>query len=160
MMKKKCVYCNKELSISEFNKNPRLKDGFNNNCKNCVKTKTKKWREENKERIKKYRLEYFSKNQERIKGWSLKEHFGINVEDYKKLLKFQSGRCKICGSTSFGRKQIKYFCVDHDHETGKIRGLLCHHCNTALGSMKDNIENLKNMIAYLEQSKVHYSYSI
>ena len=75
-----------------------------------------------------------------------KFHYGLTKEDYENLFIKQENRCGIC-TTSF---DIKVACVDHSHKTGKIRGLLCHQCNTGLGLFKDDIEILKMAIKYLE----------
>jgi Recombination endonuclease VII len=63
----------------------------------------------------------------------LKENYGISLEQYQLMLKWQGGRCAIC------RKKPKgVLCVDHCHKTGRIRGLLCRQCNSALGQFRDS----------------------
>ncbi len=61
----------------------------------------------------------------------------------------QEGKCKGCDKES-----NRTLNVDHDHETGKIRGLLCGNCNRGIGLLGDNIETLQNLIKYLEESKM------
>lgn len=56
--------------------------------------------------------------------------------------------CQVCGSD-------KKLCIDHDHESGRVRGVLCDNCNKALGHAKDDIETLKGLVSYLE----NFSYS-
>lgn len=56
-----------------------------------------------------------------------------------------AGECATCGS-------VERLCIDHDHATGRVRGLLCNDCNLSLGYAKDSIETLKNLIKYLEGS--------
>ena len=73
----------------------------------------------------------------------------INQSIYDHLLLMQDGHCASCPATESGRKKDKYLIVDHDHETGEVRGLLCHHCNIMLGGAKDNIATLQNAITYL-----------
>lgn len=77
--------------------------------------------------------------------------YGITQEAYDALLAQQNGVCAICGNpeTVIIRGTLCPLSVDHDHDTGKIRGLLCSTCNAALGLFKDNIENLSNAIDYL-----------
>jgi len=72
----------------------------------------------------------------------LKKKYGMTPGDYSQMWKKQKGRCVIC-------KQPVKLHVDHNHKTGKVRGLLCSNCNTALGSFKDNIGILQNAIKYL-----------
>ena len=83
--------------------------------------------------------------------------YGLSLDEYHSLLESQEFRCKICKrkDTTF-RKRLS---VDHNHaccpgegSCGKcIRGLLCHHCNAALGNVQDNVETLKTMIEYLQK---------
>lgn len=81
--------------------------------------------------------------------------FGLTKENYNKLLKEQNNKCAVC-KTSIGHvSKNKTNCrlaVDHDHRTGKIRGLLCGSCNRALGLFKDSIDNLQNAISYLKKN--------
>ena len=77
--------------------------------------------------------------------------YGIGIEDYNEAFAEQEGRCAICGIHQ--SEIVKRLCVDHDHDTGEVRGLLCRGCNTGLGQFKDNTEFLANAIAYLEESK-------
>ena len=76
--------------------------------------------------------------------------FGITLEDYKVLEKKQNYRCKICGLSKKQNKQD--LSVDHCHDTGKVRGLLCKHCNFGLGHFRDNVDNLYKAIDYLDIS--------
>lgn len=80
---------------------------------------------------------------------NLKAKFGMNHGDYLEMLEAQGGVCKICGTTPEG----KPLCVDHNHSTGEIRGLLCNHCNTGIGMLKDSVENLENAIRYLKRGQ-------
>lgn len=75
----------------------------------------------------------------------LKRRYGITAEEYDHLLAMQNGRCHICNDLP-GKHRLS---VDHDHKTGRIRGLLCHNCNHALGKFKDNIIHLFKAIKYL-----------
>ena len=63
------------------------------------------------------------------------------------MLAAQDGKCAICGTTSTGNR--KAFHVDHDHKTGKVRGLLCSNCNTGIGNLRDDIGLLNRAIEYL-----------
>ena len=78
----------------------------------------------------------------------LRNKYGITLDFYDKLLEKQNYVCAICNLTNNNGYKL---CVDHCHTTGKIRGLLCHTCNTALGKFKDNEELLINAIKYLKK---------
>ena len=77
--------------------------------------------------------------------------YGITVEEYKNSYKEQNGLCAICGNSP--KQKGWRLSVDHNHNTGKFRGLLCGNCNSALGMVDDNIEILQNMITYLNKHK-------
>ena len=102
-----------------------------------------------KARNKKYKLE----NPEKIKNTELVRTYGITLEMYNKMLVDQNFCCAICGKHNSNFK--KQLSVDHDHETGAVRGLLCHHCNTGIGMFKDNTEILKKATNYLEKNGKH-----
>ena len=82
----------------------------------------------------------------------LKCNYDISLEEYNDLLNKQNGVCAICEKAcSTGRR----LCVDHDHKTNKVRGLLCLNCNRGIGNFKDSISTLRNATAYLENSGVN-----
>lgn len=76
--------------------------------------------------------------------------YGLSLEDYAALLHEQNYQCGIC------KKQFTQTAnVDHNHDTGKVRGLLCHNCNSLLGHAKDNPDILTSAIEYLQQSETY-----
>lgn len=87
--------------------------------------------------------------------WYYKRNYDLTTEDYNKMLEEQNHSCKICGSEGFligKNNHTKMLAVDHCHHSGKVRGLLCHNCNRALGLMKDSMSILENAMRYLEKS--------
>lgn len=132
----------------------------------------KKWRNENREHVNSMERERRKNNPEREKelksarrdlhgkDWSLNESLrlrNITIDDYNKMFELQKGLCAICNEkeTKKSRKvgDICRLSIDHCHDSLVVRGLLCHHCNAALGHMKDSIVLLKSMIKYLESHK-------
>lgn len=90
------------------------------------------------------------------KEWArrMRSHFkltyGISLEDYEAMLAAQGNKCKICGGQqTAGRRKMLY--VDHSHKTGRVRGLLCHHCNLILAHARDTVEILRKAITYLQE---------
>lgn len=81
------------------------------------------------------------------KWCKVKSKYGITQEDYLEMLLNQGGVCAICGEAGV------MLCIDHDHATGKIRGLLCAHCNHGLGKFKDRRDLLARASEYLERSE-------
>lgn len=75
-------------------------------------------------------------------------HKHISLEDYNRIFDAQNGCCAICGRHQ--SELDKRLSVDHDHETGEVRGLLCHGCNLGLGYFKDSPTRLSNASAYLQ----------
>lgn len=81
--------------------------------------------------------------------------YGITHDEYYEMLNQQNGVCKICGSEDNNSERCssnKLF-IDHCHSTGKVRGLLCHKCNQALGYFNDDTDRLQKAIEYLNQFK-------
>jgi len=86
---------------------------------------------------------------------SLRVKYGMTMQDYQDLVKKQDGRCAICGNLPQGRcKGDRELHVDHDHQSNKIRGLLCMDCNLALGGFHDNAQSLRQAVGYLEFYRV------
>ena len=87
------------------------------------------------------------KNKERIENCRLIRTYGISLKDYNSLFILQKGCCAICGEHQLTMKNK--LVVDHNHETGEIRGLLCRPCNMGIGLLKDKTEVLLNAAKYL-----------
>jgi hypothetical protein len=87
-----------------------------------------------------------NKSAERRQATWLTYKYGMGLEDFQALLVSQGAQCAICGIAFIGIK----ICVDHDHATDAVRGLLCHHCNIGLGCFKDRTDLLQNAVRYLE----------
>ncbi len=121
-------------------------------CRQCVSLKKKRLYDLNPrkhiEHSLKTRAKYRDKILIRDKEWKIKQI--MPLEKYNNLLIKQNNLCAICKKKQSGNKRLS---IDHCHKTLKIRGLLCHYCNTALGSFKDSIELLQSAIDYLKASK-------
>lgn len=102
-------------------------------CKRCTCEGAKKWREANPQLFR----DAIRKNQ-------LLKKYGVTVEEYETIRESQGGGCALCGATPAGNLH-----VDHDHETGRVRGLLCRPCNTGLGLLRESAELLLKAAAYI-----------
>lgn len=149
-----CVICKKIYTPISATQKCCSKECEQINHKNWIKINKKKldkWKQKyyHKPKIKKIMLERSKKYQKSIKGrvTKIKNRYKITREEYELLIKNNS-KCKICNRewSEDVRKSI-----DHNHQTNRIRGLLCLNCNTLLGHAHDNIETLKNAIKYLEE---------
>ncbi len=105
----------------------------------------REWRKRNPNYDKEHR------NDEKVRESAWKRRYGITREDYNKMLLEQEGKCSICRTSEIGRGHT-YFHVDHNHSTGKVRGLLCDLCNRGLGYFKDSAELLEKAKKYLDEN--------
>ena len=125
--------------------------------KNEVLKKRRAYYAANKEKIIAKRKQYERENRDHIQKredkYRIKRLYGIPIEEYKRLLFLQGGKCAICGSKGGGAKNKRRLGVDHCHSAGKVRGLLCSMCNTGIGHFNDNPELLRKAADYLEISK-------
>lgn len=117
----------------------------------------RRYTEENRERVNaQRRSKYLDRRQNHIAGMRLRR-FGLTRDDFLDMLEEQGGVCAICGNPETSRGNhgyIKNLSVDHDHETGVVRGLLCNNCNRAIGLLRDDTSILAAAIAYLDGSRV------
>lgn len=130
---KRCGTCKIEKSLEEFHKGRNNKDGLQYVCKECTRI--------------------FNRNSH-LKRAAKSPHerrqlvYGLSPEQYFQLITLQKGRCVICASELGPRPQ-----VDHNHATGKVRGLLCRSCNWGLGHFKDSSEIIRAAADYLDRTK-------
>ena len=104
-----------------------------------------------KERRKNQRKLYNKFNRKELKSKELLRKYGIDADQYDRMVENQNNKCKICGTDE--PRGIGGWKVDHCHSTGKVRGLLCNNCNLGLGYFKDNIKSLEAAIQYLIHSQ-------
>lgn len=130
-----CSKCDSYKPNNDFTANKHTEAGRYMHCKTCV---NKNYRKHQADRV----LQDKTKN------------YGISAKEYVELLEKQGHVCAICGEpeTRIHRGTLASFSVDHDHETGKIRGLLCGTCNHGLGYFRDDVELMKSAIEYLDRN--------
>jgi hypothetical protein len=136
---KVCISCRETKFLADFHKQPRMKLGRASRCKKCSHIALDVNRKDpaNAERYKLYR-----------RRGSLKKLYGITDKQYDEMFAGQMGLCAICGaSADSGKRRMS---VDHCHETGRIRFLLCQKCNRGLGLFNHDRDKLQNAIRYLE----------
>jgi hypothetical protein len=112
----------------------------------------RRWRKKNKKRLKEDKKTWLEKNRERVKKTDrlckMKRIYGLTEEGFNSLLEVQQGCCAICGCAEPKGKGNWH--VDHNHETGEVRGLLCSQCNPGLGKFKDSPSILRAGADYIE----------
>lgn len=131
---KKCGgECGQYLPRSEFSRDSSKRDGKTSFCKDCGRRKNRKWHQANPDRKWARHLAY---------------RYKMTPRDYEVLLEKQGGGCALCGRRDPGRSRIRRFPVDHDHITGRNRGLLCHECNIFAGYLQRNFSLLMPILRY------------
>jgi len=133
-----CTRCGQEKSYKDFYYN-HVTHKYRKFCKPCEE------KDNSKPRLERKNID--SQHVEAIQRRAmLKKKFGMTLEEYNLMLEQQHGVCKICGGT---KTNGVHLAVDHDHATGKVRGLLCSGCNTGLGGFRDDPRNLLKASLYL-----------
>lgn len=138
---KKCRDCGETKPLDEFPNHKQTKDGKNSYCKPCTRARATAWNTANPE-----------KHTEHKRRSHLKR-YGITPEQYDEMLAEQGGCCAACGTTEPGGKGD--FHVDHCHDSGEVRGLLCNNCNRGLGLLGDDLDGVMNIVYYLLQRDMH-----
>ena len=114
---------------------------------------------EGQKRIRESQKKYLSnpknrkKRSKAIRKCWLKAGYGISLDQYDKMFQEQNGVCAICGKkeTSINQYGVKRLAVDHDHKTGKIRGLLCFKCNVIIGHLGEDWVLTKKITEYIHK---------
>lgn len=141
---RRCAQCGLVGGSESFHRNGRT--GLASWCSSC---KAKRAREPDvADRRRQWQRSYNASGRRHDR--ELRARYGLSLDEYERLLLSQGGCCAICSSSDAGGRGR--FHVDHDHNTGAIRGLLCHHCNTGLGAFADDTERLIAAATYLEKS--------
>ena len=145
-----CSKCKKwyPATLEFFFKDKKHITGLTSHCKNCRREYRKIYNKQTAKKNAIYSKKYRLENPEKSRNSTLIRKYGITLEDYNKMLKLQNNKCLICL-----RDFIKFKGnVDHNHKTGKIRGILCPTCNRVLGLFKDDINRFQRAIDYLKKN--------
>lgn len=153
-----CTNCKKSYDSNNFYKQKSLKDGLTTQCKLCFSIRSKEYRNRKPEILQNWRIKNKEKFREYNTFYKLQNKFNLSKEDYHKMLEKQNYVCKICKNIQIKSKAV--LCVDHDHKTGKIRGLLCDLCNKGLGFFKDDCNLLKNAVEYIINNQTNGSNNV
>ena len=143
---KKCFKCQHIKPIDSFYAHKGTNDGHLNKCKSCTKVDVRTWDSNNPEKKLSYRQLERQRNADTYQRARLKRLYNITLENYNEILSSQGNVCAIC-------KKPRPTVVDHDHETGKVRGILHRTCNAGLGMLRDNFDNILNAAKYVQEHK-------
>ena len=130
---KPCTKCGTHKHLDDFHRSSSASDGKASWCKKCVNS----IRRDNRKKT------YTPENKRK---WQIKTRYGMTVAEVDAMHAAQSGSCAVC------KKPISKFHIDHDHNAGKVRGLLCHRCNVMIGGWDDK-EWLEAAMRYMGVTK-------
>lgn len=130
---KNCTKCQALKPLDDFHRSAKASDGRASWCKPCVNAASRPTRKRNA-------------SPEQKRRWQLKTRYGLTVEAFEAKLAAQGGVCDIC------KGEMKRPCVDHDHDTGAMRGILCHRCNLRLSGWEETQWHAAAM-QYLERHR-------
>ena len=147
---KVCPTCKQTLTLLDFCKDTQRKDGLSYQCRGCVAAYGKQWHEKNREKINARARERYKHDPVPRRNERLKRVYGLSPETWDYKFQIQGRVCKICGTDTPGGHKNSWH-IDHNHSTGKIRGILCYRCNVTLGLVQDNPDLLASMAGYLKE---------
>jgi hypothetical protein len=168
-MSKRCRICRETKPFDQFHRANGMRDGYRSECKECFGrlaaeryrtlpgfreraiSRTQRWRETNPERYAELqrRTKASPTYKRSLRNSHLKRKYGITLADYEAMLAAQAGGCAICGAPEPDGQSLH---VDHCHDAGAVRGLLCFRCNAGLGQFDHDGERLAAAAAYLSSS--------
>lgn len=166
---KQCPTCLKKgqgpKSLSAFNKNRNRSDGLQDKCRDHTREYCRQWAKQNPEKNRAKGKRFREQNADAYRRLSVRanlKRYGLSESAYAGLFEQQDGRCAVCNlamvsqldssraeSKGQGFAPENFARVDHDHRTGKVRGLLCFSCNVGLGKFRDDKELLLSAVRYL-----------
>lgn len=162
------IKCGKAKPLDDFYRAAGMRDGYRNDCKGCMKLvrrawyernrdyaieRTKRWRDRNPEKFEAWKQRNRDENRQRLSELNRQGHlrrkYGLTVDDYEFLRVAQGDACAICGNPDPSGLH-----VDHHHESGLIRGLLCGKCNKAIGLLKEDPALFDAASSYLQRTQL------
>ena len=162
---KKCPKCGKRKKIEDFGRDRSRRDGRFPWCRKCHAGNTKRWRgklteaedQQRRAKLAQWRARRDANAEARKRYlsytmvYSLKRRYGIDAQTFLRLASHQDGKCAICQAPLKKNTKTNHnnTHIDHDHKTGKVRGLLCGNCNNGLGRFQDDITLLQAAVVYL-----------
>lgn len=137
-----CTKCKEYKTHEFFNKNSGLRCGLESWCKACIKASVYAGRARDPEATKRKNRDYW-----------LRKNYNITLLQYEEMVEEQGGRCAACGCEPAEAGRWGEFHVDHCHDTGVVRGILCSNCNVCLGYAKNDPDRLRALARYISTRK-------
>ncbi len=160
---KRCKHCHEDKPLEDFYTDKKARDGRRPECKACnlerraakyranprpAIERALRWQRENPDRVRANMARFTASGHRKISNRKsrLKRKYGITLEQFEAMLAAQGGGCAICGKPGADN-------VDHDHDTGRVRGILCFNCNVAIGHVANDEDRLAAAMAYLARDE-------
>lgn len=148
---KYCGICKTEKASGSFYRNSWAKDGLATCCAECRDKYQTQYCKENTAKVNALKYQWTENNPERAREHNRNgatkirlKKYGLTFEQWDEMKLAQGGFCAICGLE-------RPLAIDHNHVTGKVRALLCMHCNTAIGHLQDSVEVVAKALEYLKK---------
>ena len=142
---KTCTGCRQTKPLTEFfSRGGKLSHLYKSQCKLCMQTKRQQWANENRDHLNDWRRNNWVTKNRRLR------RRGATQQMYDVMYEAQRGCCALCNEPE---EKFAWLCIDHDHDTGKIRGLLCPNCNRGIGLLRDNADLLRKAATYIDANK-------
>jgi hypothetical protein len=171
---KVCSICGETKPLEDFYRANGTRDGHRGECKSCNRAAkreryaadpekyvamVRRWQQANAQRMRDYRRQRNAQPEVKRKARNayFLRTYGVSAEDVDEMLDAQNGRCAICGAKP---SRLASMHIDHDHEHGHLRGMLCLSCNQGLGQFRDDPALLLRAIVYLRQRSVDRGYNV
>lgn len=140
LKRKTCTKCLLDLPVENYRPRADRPGMYYSVCRQCDNKKKNAWMKNNPEKAKQANFRH-----------DLSRHYGLSLEQYNQMYAKCEGRCECCGAHESEFKRGLH--IDHDKETGLIRGILCTRCNPGLGYFQHSSERLQMAIKYLDKFK-------
>jgi Autographiviridae endonuclease VII len=150
MPTKSCSKCKEIKDYSEFHKDLTRAIGIRPACKACETKRLYEWREKNRSAYNNYAAQWRALNPERQHATEIKRKYNVSKEQYQEMLDKQGNRCQICRKLHNVDIKRGRLYIDHNHTTGKVRGLLCNNCNSGIGNLQDDPDIVQSALEYLK----------
>lgn len=147
---KRCSSCKEIKPKTEFYPRKGMYEGIDRRCKKCAFESHQKWRLGHLEHAAAQQKKWRTENKDRAADYFLKRLYGIEHGAYDAMFDLQHGKCAICGTDKPGKRERRFH-VDHDHDSGTVRGLLCSPCNLGIGQLQHSRDILWAAIEYLDK---------
>jgi len=168
---KVCSKCGAVKPLGHFNKDSSKPSGYYSSCRSCNKARAVEYSSLNSAKIAQRGMDHYLANKEEINKARKEEYkvpinlfkryqsrvkhlYGISANGVMELMNKQRGCCGVCGESLVYPDSARSYCIDHDHSSMLVRGLLCPLCNTGIGALGDNLSSLQKAVEYLKRTEL------